>query len=142
MDETICFAALDASGEVVGAALAFTYRAGADRGRSAEIAVSVAPEHRRRGLGSDLAARVCDAVAQCGADAAVFKFDASNSAIRGVAVQGEAHEQVADPALGFGPGAWQRLHDGMRTDLSCAALHSCVAFPQRASAMSLICDRT
>jgi ribosomal protein S18 acetylase RimI-like enzyme len=83
LDETVCFAALDATGEVIGAALGFIYGVGAGHHRpSVEIAVSVAPEYRRRGRGADLVARVCGAVAASGADAAVFEFDPSNIAIR------------------------------------------------------------
>ncbi len=84
-DETVCFAALDDAGDVIGAALGFTYNVGAGAPRQfVEIAVSVATETRRRGLGADLVTRVCDAVAARGADAAVFEFDPSNAAIRGL----------------------------------------------------------
>ncbi|HJS83947.1 MAG TPA: GNAT family N-acetyltransferase [Acetobacteraceae bacterium] len=85
LDETVCFAALDASGAVVGAALGFAYGAGDGPHRQCvEVAVSVAPEHRRRGLGTDLVSRVHHATAARGADAAVFEFDPSNAAIRGL----------------------------------------------------------
>jgi ribosomal protein S18 acetylase RimI-like enzyme len=83
--ETVCFAALDAAGAVVGAAFGFAYGAGdGPHRRCVEVAVSVAPEHRRRGLGTDLVSRVHHATAACGADAAVFEFDPSNAAIRGL----------------------------------------------------------
>ncbi len=82
LQETICFGAVDAIGDVVGAALGFTYGAADGRRPVAEIAVSVVPAYRRRGLGSDLVARVFDAVAANGADAAVFEFDPSNGAIK------------------------------------------------------------
>ena len=88
LEETVCFAALDATGAVVGAALGFACGVGAGHRRwFAEIAVSVAPEHRRRGLGADLVARVCGAVSARGADSAVFEFDPSNIAIRGLVRQ-------------------------------------------------------
>ncbi len=83
LEETVCFAALDEAGDVIGAALGFTYGVGAGHHHGfVEIAVSVAPEYRRRGLGADLVARVCGAVAMRGADTAVFEFDPSNTAIR------------------------------------------------------------
>ncbi len=83
LEDTVCFVAFDTAGAVVGAALGFTCGVG-HRRWFAEIAVSVAPEHRRRGLGADLVARVCDAVSARGANAAVFEFDPSNVAIRGL----------------------------------------------------------
>lgn len=83
LEETVCFAALDEAGDVIGAALGFTYGVGAGRHRQfIEIAVSVAPEHRRRGLGANLVAQVCGAAAGCGAGAAVFEIDPSNIAMR------------------------------------------------------------
>jgi ribosomal protein S18 acetylase RimI-like enzyme len=85
LDETVCFAAVDATGEIVEAAFGFTYQAGVGHPfQLAEIALSVAPAHRRRGLGANLVARVCDTVATRGAEAAVFEFDPSNAAIRGL----------------------------------------------------------
>jgi ribosomal protein S18 acetylase RimI-like enzyme len=82
LTETVCFAAFDPAGEIIGAALGFTYGAGAAHRQFAEIAVSVASEHRRRGIGSDLVARVCRTVADQGAETAVFEFDSSNVAIK------------------------------------------------------------
>ncbi len=85
LGETVCFAAFDAAGDMIGAALGFACGAGAGHQRwFVEIAVSVAPEHRRRGLGADLVGRVCGAVSARGAHAAVFEFDPSNIAIRGL----------------------------------------------------------
>jgi GNAT superfamily N-acetyltransferase len=85
LEETICFAAFDEAGDMIGAALGFTYGAGAGHHHQvAEIAVSVAPDHRRRGLGADLVACVCGTVVARGAIAAVFEFDPSNVAIRGL----------------------------------------------------------
>ncbi|MDQ2805084.1 MAG: GNAT family N-acetyltransferase [Pseudomonadota bacterium] len=84
LEETICFAAFDEAGEVIGAALGFTCGKDGHHGRFVEVAVSVAPEYRRRGLGADLVSRVCGTVAARGAHAAVFEFDPSNAAIRGL----------------------------------------------------------
>lgn len=75
LGETICFAALDGNGAVVGAALGFSCGAGdGRRGSLVEVAVSVDPEHRGHGLGADLAARVCATAAVRGATGAVFEF--------------------------------------------------------------------
>ncbi len=82
LEETVCFAALDGAGAVAGAAFGFLYDGGAGQRCLAEIAVSVAPDYRRRGLGATLVSRVCDAVTVCGAEAAIFEFDPSNLAIR------------------------------------------------------------
>ncbi len=85
LEETVCFAAFDTAGAAVGAALGFP--CGVSAGHChwfAEIAVSVAPEHRRGGLGAALVTRVCDAVSALGANAAVFEFDPSNVAMRGL----------------------------------------------------------
>jgi GNAT superfamily N-acetyltransferase len=68
---------------VVAATLGFPCAA-TDRRRLVEVAVSVAPEHRRRGLGADLVARVCGAGAARGAEGAIFEFDPRNAAIRGL----------------------------------------------------------
>ena len=84
LGETVCFAALDPAGNVVGAALGFRYGHGR---QFAEVAVSVAAQYRRRGLGTDLVTRVCDAVSASGADAVVFEFDPSNAAIVGLVRQ-------------------------------------------------------
>jgi GNAT superfamily N-acetyltransferase len=85
LDGTVCFAALDEAGGVAGAALGFDCGAEAGGGRRRiEVAVSVAPEHRCRGLGSDLVARVCAVAAARGAGAALFEFDPRNAGIRGL----------------------------------------------------------
>jgi ribosomal protein S18 acetylase RimI-like enzyme len=64
-------------GAIVGAVLAWRSGAGA-----AEIAVTVAPEHRRRRLASHLIAHVCDAAArEAGATRALFQFRPSNVAV-------------------------------------------------------------
>ena len=82
--EVVCFAALDGD-VVVGAALGFRCGVGSDgRGWPVEVAVSVAPGGRQRGLGLELAARVCAAAADEGATGAVFEFDARNAAIQGL----------------------------------------------------------
>jgi len=67
----------DAAGMLVG--LALGCRCGP---RSVEIAVSVLPAERRRGLGAALVAAVCGAARQQGATEAVVEGDADNRPMR------------------------------------------------------------
>lgn len=75
----IGFGALDVEGALVGLAIGC-----GDGARRVEVAVSVLPAQRRRGLGAALVARVCGAALAAGARMAVFEVEGGNEAMRGL----------------------------------------------------------